>query len=313
MKRPRPLFIVGCFRSGTTLLRKVLNTFPGIYISKETGFITDVHERFNAAKAGAGLEAFFDYLNSYMAIEKWDKRASVDGFREFCLRSNDDTYSGLVNYIWQLESPQPYEGLSYIGDNTPKYIMAIPFLESVFKDACYIHIVRDPRDVVASVVKQRFGANTPLLAAREWMERVSCWLMAERVVPPSRRCEIHYEDLAADPDPSVKKILSFLGMEDEFVSLKGKELGPCAVSSSHKHHSRLKEAIDTKSIGRYKKDLSAQDIETIESVTYPGLKAFGYACSVFRPSPIMNEKNLLITRDHINDLLARARRSILRR
>lgn len=89
----------------------------------------------------------------------------------------------------------PWHELSFIGDNTPLYVLAIPAIQDLMPNARFIHMVRDPRDVVCSVLKMRFGADDVVVAAMEWHLTLGCWLMAERIVSADRRMECRYEDL----------------------------------------------------------------------------------------------------------------------
>ncbi|MFO1002924.1 MAG: sulfotransferase [Planctomycetaceae bacterium] len=75
-----------------------------------------------------------------------------------------------IHYVWQIDAPIPWRQLRFIGDNTPLYVLSIPWLLELFPDAMFVHVVRDPRDVVCSVMSMRFGADNSIVAAMEWQQ-----------------------------------------------------------------------------------------------------------------------------------------------
>ncbi|MGV2340269.1 MAG UNVERIFIED_CONTAM: sulfotransferase [Planctomycetaceae bacterium] len=122
---------------------------------------------------------------------------------------------GLLHYVWQLESETAWDELSVVGDNTPLYVMAIPAILELFPNAKFIHMVRDPRDVVCSMLNMRFGACEAVTAAMEWHQTLGCWLLAERLIPESQRMECRYEDLCTSPEATFGGVASFVGATAE--------------------------------------------------------------------------------------------------
>jgi hypothetical protein len=168
--------------------------------------------------------------------------------------------AAFIHYIWQLDSPRPWHELQYIGDNTPLYVMAIPVIQEFLPDAKFIHMVRDPRDVVTSTLKMRFGADDPVIAALEWHVALGCWLLAERIVPAERRMECRYEDLCTLPKETMNRLAQFVDHTEaeamqalaDHASPAAKENTGFATVAAAEHHTRLTEPVDASRIGRYK-------------------------------------------------------------
>ncbi|MEJ7589976.1 MAG: sulfotransferase [Planctomycetaceae bacterium] len=198
-QHPIPVFVLGSGRSGTTITASLLNHLPGVQIAKETGYIGQNLALLQDIEHPDALARLVQEVNSWLEKERWEHSASIQGFRDFCQRYQFFGGAAFIHYIWQLDSTVPWHELSFIGDNTPLYVMAIPAIQVLLPNAQFIHMVRDPRDVVSSVLKMRFGADDVVVAAMEWHLTLGCWLMAERIVSADRRMECRYEDLCTAP------------------------------------------------------------------------------------------------------------------
>jgi hypothetical protein len=299
------------------LLAGLLNQLPGVWIGKETGFVPRLYE--------AGVEAvhewedrrlatLIDDVNSYLTTNRWVTLATLPGARRFWSETDTTGYAGLVRYVWSLDVAPDGRHVEIAGDQTPNYVLAMPLLEELFPDACYVHIVRDPRDVVASILPLRFGARSPGVAASDWNECVSGWWAAERRLPPERRCEVRYEDLVGDPLATLKRLAVFLDTAPP--DLDGVESLPTdahGLAGLAAHHARLGQPIDSHSVGRHVRDLSTRDRALVEAITFAGLVTYDYDLGPFRPSPVLEENALLMTRERLVDLRRRALGRVTRR
>jgi len=313
----KQLFVVGSPRSGTTLLAGALNQVAGVWIGKETGFIPFLYDatsepvdEWDDRRLGTLIAA----VNSYLSNEYWERRVSAEGVRRFWSETGTTGYAGLVRYVWSLDNPPDGADITFAGDQTPTYVLAIPLLEQLFPDAYYVHVVRDPRDVVASILPLRFGAHSAGVAAADWNECVAGWWAAERRLPPERLCEVRYEDLVAAPAETLRILAAFLGVAPpEVAEAPSIPLDVHGLAQRVAHHARLAEPIDDRSVGRHRRDLSDRDRALVEAITFNGMVSYGYDAGPFRPSPVLQEKALLLTRERVRDLRRRAVASLLRR
>ena len=145
-----PLIVLGVRRSGTTLLRSMLDSHPQVAVPPETYFVTRL-----AAKASTYEPWDIDGLDRFMS-----DLTGTGGFRRMeldardlmaHLRSRDPGgYSAAIRATFELYAAR--QSKTRYADKTPAYVLSIPLLASLFPEARFIHIVRDGRDVALSFV-----------------------------------------------------------------------------------------------------------------------------------------------------------------
>lgn len=309
-KQPVPLFVLGSGRSGTTITATLLNRLDRVHIAKETGYIGQCLPLLRKIHEDGCLQQLVENVNSWLATEQWEQRATVDGYRRFCDQHEVSGAAAFIHYIWQLESSTPWNELEYIGDNTPLYVMSIPGILELLPDVRFIHIVRDPRDVVCSVVKMRFGAEDPIAAALEWHTTIGCWLMSERMIEPSHRTECRYEDLCGSPADALGKLAAFLGRSPDEATAAvqahlqdaTRDLAAHTKVASLSHHCRLSEPLSAHRVGRFRNELTAEQIERIEEIVQYGMLAYGYQLAEWRTSPLMKGDRFAMLRILLRDI-----------
>lgn len=314
LHHPTPVFILGSGRSGTTITASLLSNLPGVQIAKETGYLARSLTQLKNISDPKTLESLILYVNLWLEQEHWENRASVRGFHEFCERYQFSGSAAFIHYIWQLDSNVPWHELSYIGDNTPLYVMAIPAIQELMPNARFIHMVRDPRDVICSILKMRFGADDAVVAAMEWHLYLGCWLMAERNVPADRRIECRYEDLCNAPQETMTRLAAFLDRTESDAAAalaKHSKSGSKAAAGFEKvataaHHTRLTEPISPSRVGRFRSELSAAQIQAIEEIAQYGMLAYGYEPSGWHEHPLVTENRIQLLKSMIRDFGKRA-------
>ncbi len=319
-KQPQPVFVLGSGRSGTTLTASLINRLPRIHIAKETGFVSHARTALTQTGDPAALNALISLTNSWLMAEQWTNFATAAGLREFSSRYGLSGAPAFLNYIWQLDCNVAWHDLTYIGDNTPSYVFDAPMIDQLLPNAKYIHVVRDPRDVVCSVLRMRFGANDAVIAALDWHCWIGAWMMAERTIPAERRMELRYEDLCLDPLTQLTRVSKFLGgTPEEAAQAIRRHLEKSADETREfdsvarlQHHTRLKEPISGRSIGRYRTELTPKQIRSIEEVAQNGMLAFGYTPGQWHASPIVMERRVHILMSGLNDLFRRVFRRLRR-
>ncbi|HEX9619416.1 MAG TPA: sulfotransferase [Polyangiaceae bacterium] len=207
-----PLFIVGMSRSGTQLLRELLNRHPGIAIPrKETHFIPLLLRRFvrrygederrQAFRIVRGSDFYEDLrlaghapddneLRELMAAA--DVRQAVERLMRRCAVSEGKQ----AGWLW--------------GDKTPNNMVHLPLLAQAFPRARMLHIIRDPRDRAASA-RRVWGAD-PLLSAELWARKVAT-ARRDGMTLGERYRELRYEELVADVERRMRKVCEWLELE----------------------------------------------------------------------------------------------------
>lgn len=206
-----PFFIVGSARSGTTLLRMMLNAHPQVAIPPESRFIVELYPGIDEIEVGRFLEA----LGSHRQFISW--KLPID------LVAAELPEGGTVSYA--TAAVAPYRafaktlGKQRWGDKTPRYVLDIPLLASLWPEARFIHLVRDGRNVALSYADVPFGPKTVAKAARLWSKRVGAGVEAGTNLG-DRYVEIRYEDFVTDPEVQARLLCGFLGLEYDAAMLE---------------------------------------------------------------------------------------------
>ena len=180
---PRPIFVVGCPRSGTTLLRVILDSHPSISCGPESRFLwgmRGIEERNWSTLSGFGL-----------SLDEW--HANVRSlFEAFHLRYAE------------------HQGKARWADKSPDYALMLDYVDLLYPDAQIVHIVRDPRDVI-DAWRRFYGPKSVVRAARSWVRYVRSVHDFAASHPGDKVIEFRYEDLVRQPEETLRSLFSRLG------------------------------------------------------------------------------------------------------
>jgi len=157
MENSPPTFIVGCGRSGTTLLKMILNSHPDLAIPVESHFIYDIARRIVSGRFPASLthpndwNRFLEYLKNHRYLNRWG--ISLPLLFKRLEGIEDRTYASMFTTIFK-EFMQD-EGKPRWGDKTPMNVNYIFLIDHFFPKAKFVHIIRDGRDVALSLLSRR--------------------------------------------------------------------------------------------------------------------------------------------------------------
>jgi hypothetical protein len=186
-----PCFLVGSVRSGTTLLRLMLDHHPELAFFSEFEFSVELIE----GEDWPSLETYRDYLET--------NRNFLDSGFEVDPRLD---YPGLVRSFLEQKRER---------DRKPRFGATVHVnfdkLTRIWPDAVFIHILRDPRDVGRSRIDLGWSGNMHT-AVSTWIEAEDTWDELGQVVPPDRRFEVRYDDLVREPEPTLRRLCDFLGL-----------------------------------------------------------------------------------------------------
>lgn len=202
---PAP-FIVGAPRSGTTLLRLMLDAHPELCIPPETGFLPDAAAL--RGRGGALRRAFFETVTgtrSWADINLTRERfaAALEEIEPFTVTEGARAFYRA--YAARFGKPR-------WGDKTPLYCLHMVEIERILPEARFVHIIRDGRDVALSLRGLWFspGDDVEELAAH-WRT----WLRTARRLGRGRRhyMEVRYEELIADAPAVLRKVCEFVRLD----------------------------------------------------------------------------------------------------
>ena len=267
----RPLILLGVSRSGTTLLRVILDRSPGIAIPDESFFVPLLARRHGKA---VDAERFLDDVARIPAVRDWGVSVA-----DVAARTRPGMPTGdAIAAIYEAYAEQ--EGKPRWGDKTPMYMRHLTLLEKLFPDAQYVHLIRDGRDAAASFLEMPEGTftrtwahpTTPTQFACLWRREVGDARALGVRVGRARYLEVRYESLVADPEHAVRAICSFAALPFEPAMLEYAG----AVDVSAKPHQQRLLAPPTTGVRSWREDLSEKDVARFEAVAGELLAELGY-------------------------------------
>jgi hypothetical protein len=276
-----PIFVVGANRSGTTLVRLILNAHSQIAIPDElTYFGPTIHgipldhwRRPNLD--AAAYEAFIDqFLETNCAT--LSKDLDLTDVKDDILSAPP---SLRTPYQTVLEAWANHHGKARWGEKTPANLFYVDYMLEMFPDARFIYVVRDPRAGVASMQRVSFFPDDVVFNA---LNRYKHWRAGHRYlnasVPPTQRMTIRYEDLVQAPDETVCRICTFLDEPFEASMLDFYEdaeryMGDEAASNFNKAATT---PISSDRIHNWCNRLTPAEVATIQSICTAEMDEFGY-------------------------------------
>lgn len=282
--------IVGAPRSGTTLLRFMLDSHPDMAIPPETGFLMEGKNL--KGSDDDSREKFFHTVTAYPPeAPNWkDFQIPKEIFYERLLELHPFSTTEGFRLFYQMYAERFNKKLW--GDKTPLYCNNLNEIEELLPEARFIHLIRDGRDVAVSLRKQWFSPGHDIeIQAQYWLNNVQ----TARSQGKRRKhyLEIRYEDLLQNPEKILKQVCNFIGLEfsedmlryyertpqrlKEHLGRFGKD-GKVVVSQE----ARLKQQEETQNppdlaqIGTWKKELSIKDQQKFKEIAGDLLKELGY-------------------------------------
>lgn len=273
-----PIFIVGSARSGTKMLRELLNSSPDIWIPQvESVFIPYFTERIDQY---GDLSKWLDFqhlardiVNTRAAMELGDLGIHI-GSREWfdACRSYDwpavlEAFYRRVFNAEQGEEKRQWDEIIW-GDKTPDYLTDIPLLSKLFPESRFIHIIRDPRDICLSA--RKVWNKHPLRTVQLWADEVKKCRQDGRAIGPARYYELRYEDLLDEVKGELEGIYHFLGIplpENAEQLSRTPEYYGAAKGRQH---------VLKNNKGKWKKQLSPEYQRRIESIAGTTLDELSY-------------------------------------
>lgn len=160
-------------------------------------------------------------------------------------------------------------------DHTPLNVGYAETVLTAFPESRLIHVLRDPRAVVASVLPLDWGPSSAREGARWWLERLAMGLAAEAAFP-DRVLRVRYEDVLADPASTLDRVCRFVGVALE-PSMVTDEIGPASLPEyTRRQHALVGGTVDPSRAEAWRKTLSARDIALIEGEVRDTLPLVGY-------------------------------------
>jgi hypothetical protein len=287
MPAPAP-FVCGVTRSGTTLLRLMLDSHPELAIPGETHWVPKMIRKMERRPQSAD-----DLADFIIDSKRWgDFHLDADELRERFRSLDNVNAADAIRAFYMLYAER--EGKSRYGDKTPGYIREMMRIQRVLPEARFVHIIRDGRDVSLSHMRMNWGPENYAESAQLWVERIT---KARRQAPKvNHYMEVHFEDLVRDTEGVLRRVCEFVDLEfdpcmldyheraEERLAEKARDLPrknrPTQTAEARMDSHRLaKEPPREDRLGLWREKMSEAEIAEYEEIAGPLLVELGYELS----------------------------------
>jgi len=279
---PAP-FIVGVGRSGTTLLRLMLDAHPDLAIPSETLFLEKL--------LGEDDIPAEQFVETVTRAETWENMTlHVEELREAVNQLEAFSVPDAIRCFYRLYAQ--HRGKTRWGDKTPYYRVNITGIARLLPEAHFIHVIRDGRDSALSYQGLWFGPGDDFeLQAKFWKDQIA---VARKQAAELRHYrEIRFEALVTDPESVLRELCADLDLAfddtmlvyhrtaaDRLSEFK-RPFGPLGRTPTDIRqflsiHDRVKNPPDESRIGRWRTEMSRADLERYEAIAGPLLRELGY-------------------------------------
>jgi hypothetical protein len=273
----RPVFVLGCGRSGTKLLYHTLLSAGGFanYHAESNAFNL-VGLRFgNLAKRENRRDLLDHWLRSKLFHRSGLTREEIEPrIMEECRNAGD-----FLRIL--METIARKQGVDRWAECTPLHLLYLPLIKKLFPDALIVHIIRDGRDVAVSLDRIGWIKPFPWDSKRRLLAPAIFW---KWIVRKGRRYgrrmgsdyfEVHYEDVVEKPHETLARIGKFIDHDLDYDRIQQNAQGSMIdPNTSFRGDGEEKEA---NPVGRWKAVLTAEQIAQVESLIGDELESIGYA------------------------------------
>ncbi len=273
----KPVYIVGMPRSGTTWLAWLLAQHPAV---------TTLHQ--------SGLFYAFDHLRKWwtrdVRFSRWVCTAGVPppagSLYDVSSSADELSQDALHAYCRHMaahiygELAARTSGLKVVVEQTPEHLALSSFIESVFPEASFLHLVRDPRAVyvsmreaVSSWADARSFPTNPIQAAAAWKRSVK--LGGELAARSKNYYLVRYEALHAAGPEELQRMLEWLGLDTDLAACQ-RAVEACRIDKLRDKTQAERGFFRTGSAGAWQDEISRSTLRAIEYVCGDELEAWGY-------------------------------------
>jgi hypothetical protein len=198
-----PVFVVGCPRSGTTLLQTVLDSHPSLSVPYEADLLVDIPLGLGSRHASAAEALSLAAAHPSCGVHRFDTGAA----RTACADLGITDAAGAMRVL--AASQALARGKKRWGTKTPKAILYLAELARIYPDAQFVHVVRDGRDSASS--QARVFHYSAVQGALLWRTALRAGRRAGPELGPDRYLEVRLEDFLSSPEEQARRMCVFLG------------------------------------------------------------------------------------------------------
>jgi hypothetical protein len=268
-----PLFIIGASRSGSTMLRLMINGHPGFFIPPEAWFVGELvtHIPNTEPLTLQNLEQAKKLVISHPQWPTW--KYPEDQLDRMFSESKGATLPTLIDRLFR-EVFQLGPQVRW-GEKSPRHSHICLQFGHLFPSSQFIHIIRDGRDSCASMLARDWYGSNMIRISRHWSSCVHSALQAKQF-GPSRYQEVRFQKLLEDPGGELGKLCSFLHVNFHPRMLEFNTLAKRHVDKSEfELHEKLFSPISLMENGKWEQILSFWQEALFWAVAEDAMKAVG--------------------------------------
>ncbi len=273
-----PFFIVGSVRSGTTMLRLMLDHHPRISCFGEFEYAVDLLDDPNSWPSGKRYAIWLAHERRFRA-----SNLTVDSY---------GSYPEIANKMFTEQLARSKKTLTVGGAAVHRHFERLPRL---WPDAKFIYLYRDPRDVAKSCVQLGWAGNV-WTGRQFWLTAEESWKKLSQNLNSHQRMEVCNEELVRNPVAQLTEVTRFLG----------EEYSPEMLTY---HKTSTYEPPDIKLLDQWKKKLSQREIQLVEAGIQEQIMTRGYILSAYPP---LNLGRLDYLKLKLHDKLGKQRYAVQR-
>ncbi|MEX2671202.1 MAG: sulfotransferase [Phycisphaeraceae bacterium] len=285
--RVDPFFVIGYKRSGTTMTRLMLNAHPDLAVPPESEYFLRIPQAIGNRRHGADDLEKLTRRISQLPRSNFKNQLDEDAVRDALhavLPADTPTIVACLYQQWATIIGKPH---ARWGDKKPHHWQYIYKLSSLYPASQYIHIMRDPRDVVASVeehfpeqVRGRGVLPSHIITAWQWRLANLETLRCGESLGPERYMRARYEDTVSEPEQHARNFCDFLNVDfnDAMLEFHQSASDPRiegAKTSSGPHQNTTRQ-VHTERIGRSQSSLEPAALADIEFIAGDLFARFGW-------------------------------------
>jgi hypothetical protein len=301
------VFIVGCPRSGTTLLQRIVNAHPQIAILSESHWIPRLFEK----RAGLTPEGMVSAELIARLLEQPEfprLQISQEEIEGLIGNSQPMSYSSFIESLFNFYGRA--QGKALVGNKTPGFVRRLPIMHELWPKARFVHLIRDGRDTYLSTVNRPLRNPKPGVfdtweedhvstAALWWELNLQLGRQASSWLGPELYYEIRYESLINHPAEECGALCAFLGLPYDEAMLRFYE-GQTKPRAARPITPGLRD---------WQSQMPVEDVEKFEAIAGDLLDELGYRRAFPRLNPEISQRASgmrdLFTRNPRNRVLVR--------
>jgi hypothetical protein len=279
-----PFFIVGNDRSGTTMLRLIVDRGADAAVPPESMFLTDFAAAFDAGgpRDEHAAAQLMHEVWEHPKVRLWELPPQAPAVPAGL--TGQDAYRFIAAAPFEAYAAR--HGKRRWGDKTPHYLHHVDDLLRLWPGARFVVLVRDGRDVALSLRRMPFGPNNAWAAAQWWARGIRAGSRAQRE-HPGAVLTVRYEDLAWRPEAEVRRLCEFLGLDYAEDMLALEHVDPARiVPDQAAWFPTLFDGINTSAVGRWQREMSRRDQRIFAALAGSELEQLGYDIGAEAARPV---------------------------